>query len=83
MRFVDGRADLLEDVDDPPDRQTALFRQHVRKGPTVEILHDQIGDLARRRFGETKVRDVDDVGVTQPSRGFRFAPEPLHELRTP
>ena len=87
MSFVNGRANLLKDIDDPIQRQTILFDQHVAQRAAVEILHHQIGNLIRSIPRESKVSHIDNIRMAQTSGGACFALEAfdellvLHELR--
>src|SRR5215213_4685853 len=85
--FVNGRANLIEDVGDPLERQTLLLCQNVAERAAVEILHHEVSNLAGFYLRETKVGYVNDVRMAQTSGSARFAFEALdefviaHELR--
>src|SRR5215207_9105077 len=80
VRLVDRRARLLEDVDDPLEREAALLGEDVGERAPVEVLHHEVGDLLAAHRGEAEVGDVDDVRVAKAPGRLRLAPEPLDEL---
>src|SRR6185503_14299660 len=55
MRFLNGAANLLENVHDPIKRQAILFGQHVTQRAAVEIFHHQVSDSIIVVARETKV----------------------------
>src|ERR1051325_9833210 len=80
VRFVNGRANLLEDIDHPIKRQTILFDQHVAQRAAVEILHHQVRNAIRFISRESKVGHVDHIRMAQTSGGACLALEALDEL---
>ena len=49
---------------------------------SVEKLHHQVRQVrARADLRDSKIGDVDDVGMTQPAAGLRFPVEPSEEMR--
>src|SRR5678815_307250 len=62
MRFVNRRANLLQNVDYPIERQALLFCKDIAKSATIEVLHHQVGDRVIACLRETKIGDVDYVG---------------------
>src|SRR5580765_2223209 len=87
MSFVNGGANLFENVRDPVKRQTILFSEHVAERAAIQIFHDEVCNPVRASAGKTKVGNVDYVGMTQAAGGACFALEALdkflvaHELR--
>ena len=80
MGLMHGGANLFEDVDYPFQRQSPLFAEHIAERAAVEVLHYQIRDRLAARLRETKVRDVNHVGMTQTPGGSRLAFEALDKL---
>ena len=44
--FVDGRADLFEDIERPGDRQVLFLVKYLAERAAVEVFHHEIRDLA-------------------------------------
>src|SRR6266566_1092104 len=80
MRLVHGRANLLEYIHDPIERQSLFFRQHVAQRAAVEVLHHQIRHALTADWRKAKVSHVHDVRVAQASRCACLALESFDEL---
>src|SRR6266403_898683 len=87
MCFMDGRANLLQNINDPIERQAILLEQHVTQGAPVEVFHHQIGNTFSAAARESKISNIDDVRMAQAPRRACFTLEALdeffvaHELR--
>src|SRR5947207_7466343 len=44
VRFMNSRANLLHNIDNPIERQAIFLKQHVTQSAAVEVLHHQIGN---------------------------------------
>ena len=80
MCFVNGRADLFENIERPCDRQILFFFKYLAERAAVEIFHHEIRDLALVGLGKSEVGDVDDIRMPQTPRSTSLAPKPLDKL---
>ena len=87
VRFMNGRANLIENVRDPLERQAFLFSENIAERATVEVLHHEVSNLPRLHVCEAKVGHIYNVRVTQAACRTGFTLEALdklivtHELR--
>src|SRR5712691_4529191 len=87
MGFMNGRANLLQNIHHPIERQAILFEQHVTQRAPIEVLHHQVGNTFSAAAGESKISNIYYVRMTQASGRPCFALEALdeffvaHELR--
>ena len=73
MGLGQPRADLAEQVDDPPGRQRAGPAHQVGEAQALEVLHHVV---ERAVVGVAVVVDLDRVGVRQPGGRLHLALEP-------
>src|SRR2546423_1003202 len=87
MCFMNGRANLLQNIYDPIERQAILLEQHVTQGAPVEVFHHQIGNAFSAAAREPKISNINNVRMAQAARRACFTLEALdeffvaHELR--
>jgi hypothetical protein len=77
VRRRDRGGDLLGDLGGLHRRRPAAGLHELRERAALDELHH---DVLRAVVGAGVV-DAHDVGLVQPGRGLRLAPEPLHEAR--
>ena len=73
VRLGQPRADLAEQVDDPPGRQRAGLAHQVGEAQALEVFHHVV---ERAVVGVAVVVDLDRVGVRQPGGRLHLALEP-------
>ena len=80
MCFLNGRADLFENVDHPLDRKSPFLGDNLREGAAIEILHHETGHWTIRGACDTEFSNINDVGMSQAPGGFRFTSKTRDEL---
>ena len=80
VRFVNSRADLLQNIDHPLQRQTFLLREHVAERATIQIFHHQVSDGFLASVGKTEVGYVNYVWMAETAGRASFAFEAGDEL---
>src|SRR6266511_4934676 len=80
VRFMHCRANLLEDVHHPLQRQSLLLGEDIAKRATIEIFHHEIRDSFCSNMGKPKVGNVNNVRVAQATSGAGLALEARDKL---
>ena len=80
MGEIDCAGDGLENGDRRLGFQRPLEPDSLAETRALEVLHHQIREAALPRV-DAEIRDVDDVGVLEPSEGFRFKAETAQKHR--
>src|SRR4029079_3638747 len=67
--------DTFGDLGGPFGKQWPLVPDDGRESPALDVLHDDVVDVAVR----ARIEDADDVGVVERGGGLRLAAEALDE----
>src|SRR5512144_1863495 len=81
VRFMDGRANLFENVQCPTERKSFLLFEDLAKRTAVEILHHEVCDTAVRSIREPEIRDIHDIRMSQPPCCTSFTTKTFDDLR--
>src|SRR5690606_21065954 len=77
VRGRERAADLARDLERAGDVDRTLALDHAAELDALEVLHDEVHAAV---LGGPRVRDVDDVRVTDLRGRTRLAAEPLDEI---
>ena len=81
MRFVERRGHLLDDFDEPGDRQSLSIGEDVRERAAIKKLHRQMRHPPVARLGYAKIGHIDDVRMAQAPSRFPLRGETVRGTR--